>query len=57
MPFAVIAGVMAFLIQYEEMRHHLDRRGALRAGAEAGIVAAVALALLSLAAARLLGLH
>lgn len=47
---------MAFLIQYEEMRHHLDRTGALLAGGKAGAAAFTVLAALSLVLARLLGL-
>ncbi|MGD9495425.1 MAG: hypothetical protein AB7Y46_03840 [Armatimonadota bacterium] len=53
--FAIAGGLMAFLIQYEEMRHHLDHRAALLAAAEAGAVASGTLAALSLVAARLLG--
>jgi hypothetical protein len=47
---------MAFLIQYQEMRHHLDRRRTLLMAAEAGGVAFTALAVLSLVVARVLGL-
>lgn len=55
LPFAAIGGVMAFLIQYEEMAHHLHRRAALVVAVEAGAVAFVALGVLSMAFAYLLG--
>ncbi len=44
---------MAFLIQYEEMRHRQDRTEALGAGGKTDAAAFTALAVLSLVLARL----
>ena len=51
LPFAIIGGLMAFLITYNEMQHHFDRTRATREAARAGLVAFAFLVLLSLAVA------
>ncbi|HCU34352.1 MAG TPA: hypothetical protein DGT21_02575 [Armatimonadetes bacterium] len=53
-PFSVIAGLMAFLITYEEMRRHLDRKRAIISAVETGMMTALVLGLLSVCAAILL---
>ncbi len=46
--FAPVAGLMAFLITYEEYSHHLpDKRAVLRVSLEAGVAAALFLGGLS----------
>ncbi len=54
LPFSLIGGLMAFLITYEEMRHHLARREAVAAAVRTGVVAFVVLVVLALVTARLL---
>ncbi len=52
--FSALGGLMAFLITYEEMRHHLKRRGALAAAARTGLVTFLVLGVLALAGGWLL---
>jgi hypothetical protein len=53
--FSPLAGLMAFLITYQEYSHHFpDRGAALRRALEAGIVAALFFGALSLGLALLL---
>lgn len=54
LPFSLIGGLMAYLITYEEMRHHFERPVAVAAAARTGVVTLLVLAALSLAAARVL---
>jgi hypothetical protein len=54
---APIAGLMAFLITYEEYSHHFpDRRAVLRMSAEAGITAALFLGALWAVALYVIGI-
>jgi hypothetical protein len=47
--FSPLAGLMAFVITYEEYQHHYpDRRRVMRASAEAGVTTFVVFLLLSL---------
>ena len=53
---APIAGVMAFLITYEEYSHHgLPRSRVMRISLETAVVASVAIAIIMIAAAGFLG--
>jgi hypothetical protein len=54
LPFSAIGGLMAFLITYEEMRHHFDRKRSIIYALKTAIIAFVVLAMLSTVAARLL---
>ena len=51
LPFAVIAGLMASLITYNEMQHHFDHRRAAIEAAKTGIIAFAFFVLLSLVVA------
>ena len=51
LPFAVIAGLMASLITYDEMQHHFDHKRAVMEAAKTGAVAFVIIVSLSIIAA------
>jgi hypothetical protein len=51
MPFAVIGAVMAFLITYQEMQHHFDRRRTIVESIKTAVAALALLVGLALAAA------
>ena len=51
LPFAVIAGLMASLITYDEMQHHFDHKRALMEAAKTGAVAFLIIFSLSIIAA------
>ena len=54
LPFAVLGGLMASLITYNEMQHHFEHKRALTEAAKTGIIAFAFLVLLSLAAAAIM---
>ena len=51
LPFAVLGGLMASLITYNEMQHHFDHSRATMEAAKTGIIAFAFLVLLSLVVA------
>jgi hypothetical protein len=51
LPFAIIGGLMAFLITFHEMQHHFGRKRAAVEAAKTGVVACLVLVVVALVVA------